>query len=135
MLYLPIDMSIMDVLREGNEELATLVNMALADMNIDIRSPYKNPNDPRKVTIELTLVKFNDEKIAVDFKVTPKSATYTKVPETIDKVAAGQISIYDDLISEVANDDDEMELMSADMEEDRKRYELLAGVGRKRKRA
>ena len=135
MLYLPIDMSIMDVLKEGNEELATLVNMALADMNIDIRSPYKNPNDPRKVTIDLTLVKFNDEKIAVDFKVTPKAATYTKVPETIDKVAAGQISIYDELISEVAEDDDEMELMSADMEEDRKRYELLAGVEKKRKRA
>ena len=68
-------------------------------------------------------------------KQPPKAATYTKVPVTIDKVADGQISIYDELISEVAEDDDEMELMSADMEEDRKRYELLAGVGKKRKRA
>ena len=130
MKYLPLTAKIADVL---DGELETLINKALTDMVIDTMSLFKNAKDPRKITIELSLVKFNDENIAVDFKVTPKAAPYTQVPEKQEKIADGQLSIYDELTGEMSEDDEEMESLSAEMEENQKRYELL--VGKKRKRA
>ena len=127
MKYLPLTAKISDVL---DGELETLINKALTDMVIDTMSLFKNAKDPRKITIELSLVKFNDESIAVDFKVTPKAAPYTQVPEKQEKIADGQLSIYDELTGEMS--DEEMESLNAEVEENQKRYELLAGKKRKR---
>lgn len=128
MKYVPITANIRDVL---DGELEALVNKALIDMTIDMMSLYKSAKDPRKITIELSLVKFNDENMAVDFKVTPKAAPYTQVPEKQEKIVDGQLSIYDELNREMP--DEEMESLNAEAEENQKRYELL--VGKKRKRA
>ena len=128
MKYLPLTAKIADVL---DGDLETLINKALTDMVIDTMSLFKNAKDPRKITIELSLVKFNDGNIAVDFKVTPKAAPYTQVPEKQEKIADGQLSIYDELTGEMS--DEEMESLNAEAEENQKRYELL--VGKKRKRA
>ena len=128
MKYVPITANIRDVL---DGDLEALINKALTDMVIDTMSLFKNAKDPRKITIELSLVKFNDENIAVDFKVTPKAAPYTQVPEKQEKIADGQLSIYDELTGEMSGE--EMESLNAEVEENQKRYELL--VGKKRKRA
>lgn len=128
MKYVPITANIRDVL---DGDLEALVNKALIDMADDMMNVYKSAKDPRKITIELSLVKFNDENMAVDFKVTPKAAPYTQVPEKQEKIADGQLSIYDELTGEMS--DEEMESLNAEAEENQKRYELL--VGKKRKRA
>ena len=128
MKYVPIKANIRDVL---DGDLEALVNKALIDMADDMMNVYKSAKDPRKITIELSLVKFNDENMAVDFKVTPKAAPYTQVPEKQEKIADGQLSIYDELTGEMS--DEEMESLNAEAEENQKRYELL--VGKKRKRA
>lgn len=127
MKYVPITANIRDVL---DGDLEALINKALTDMVIDTMSLFKNAKDPRKITIDLSLVKFNDENIAVDFKVTPKAAPYTQVPEKQEKIADGQLSIYDELTGEMS--DEEMESLNAEVEENQKRYELLAGKKRKR---
>ena len=128
MKYVPITANIRDVL---DGDLEALINKALIDMAADMMNVYKSAKDPRKITIELSLVKFNDENMAVDFKVTPKAAPYTQVPEKQEKIADGQMSIYDELTGEMS--DEEMESLNAEAEENQKRYELL--VGKKRKRA
>lgn len=98
MIYLPLDLNITDILAAGDVELGMLADMALSDMTADINSPFKDPTEPRKVTIELNLVKFNDTTVAVDFKVTPKAAKYTKVPEKLKQaVSDAQLTIYDEL--------------------------------------
>ena len=102
MKYVPITANIRDVL---DGELEALVNKALIDMTIDMMSLYKSAKDPRKITIELSLVKFNDGNIAVDFKVTPKAAPYTQVPEKQEKIADGQLSIYDELTGEMSDEE------------------------------
>ena len=128
MKYVPITANIRDVL---DGDLEALVNKALIDMADDMMNVYKSAKNPRKITIELSMVKFNDENMAVDFKVTPKAAPYTQVPEKQEKIADGQLSIYDELTGEMS--DEEMESLNAEAEENQKRYELL--VGKKRKRA
>lgn len=128
MKYVPITANIRDVL---DGDLEALVNKALIDMADDMMNVYKSAKDPRKITIELSLVKFNDENMAVDFKVTPKAAPYTQVPEKQEKIADGQLSIYDELTGEMS--DEEMESLNAEVEENQKRYELL--VGKKRNQA
>lgn len=128
MKYVPITANIRDVL---DGDLEALINKALIDMAADMMNVYKSAKDPRKITIELSLVKFNDENMAVDFKVTPKAAPYTQVPEKQEKIADGQLSIYDELTGEMS--DEEMESLNAEAEENQKRYELL--VGKKRKQA
>ena len=127
MKYVPIKANIRDVL---DGDLEALVNKALIDMADDMMNVYKSAKGPRKITIELSLVKFNDENMAVDFKVTPKAAPYTQVPEKQEKIADGQLSIYDELTGEMS--DEEMESLNAEVEENQKRYELLAGKKRKR---
>lgn len=127
MKYVPITANIRDVL---DGDLEALVNKALIDMADDMMNVYKSAKDPRKITIELSLVKFNDDNMAVDFKVTPKAAPYTQVPEKQEKIADGQLSIYDELTGEMS--DEEMESLNAEAEENQKRYELLAGKKRKR---
>ena len=127
MKYVPITANIRDVL---DGDLEALINKALIDMAADMMNVYKSAKDPRKITIELSLFKFNNENIAVDFKVTPKAAPYTQVPEKQEKIADGQLSIYDELTGEMS--DEEMESLNAEVEENQKRYELLAGKKRKR---
>lgn len=127
MKYVPITANIRDVL---DGDLEALINKALIDMAADMMNVYKSAKDPRKITIELSLVKFNDENMAVDFKVTPKAAPYTQVPEKQEKIADGQLSIYDELTGEMSGE--EMESLNAEVEENQKRYELLAGKKRKR---
>ena len=99
MIYLDhTNINIVEIMKAGDVELGMLSDMALTDMVADINSPFKDPTEPRKVTIELNLTKFNDDTIAVDFKVTPKAAKYTKVPEEIkDAISDIQMSIFDEL--------------------------------------
>lgn len=102
MKYVPITANIRDVL---DGDLEALINKALIDMAVDMMNVYKSAKDPRKITIELSLVKFNDENMAVDFKVTPKAAPYTQVPEKQEKIADGQLSIYDELTGEMSDEE------------------------------
>ena len=102
MKYVPITANIRDVL---DGDLEALINKALIDMAADMMNVYKSAKDPRKITIELSVVKFNDENMAVDFKVTPKAAPYTQVPEKQEKIADGQMSIYDELTGEMSDEE------------------------------
>ena len=127
MKYVPITANIRDVL---DGDLEALINKALMDMTNDMLNVFKSAKAPRKIIIELSLVKLDVMNIAVDFKVTPKAAPYTQVPEKQEKIADGQLSIYDELNGEMS--DEEMESLNAEVEENQKRYELLAGKKRKR---
>lgn len=134
MKYLPITLDVNDILCADGFELQTLINKAITDMVADLRNQYKKAADPRKITIELSLVNLDGNNVGVDFKVTPKAAAYTQMPEQDDKrVPDGQMSIGDYLTGEVSEEEAEAAMLAADAEENKARLDNL--LGKKKKRA
>lgn len=70
-----------DILQANDRELTQLIDKALFDMIYDTMSRYKDVYAPRKITIDLTLVRIDDEQVSITWKVKPTPAPYEKKPE------------------------------------------------------
>lgn len=134
MKYLPINLTITDILCADDYEMNTIVNTAIIDVVADLMNPRKKVSDPRKVTIELSMVNLDGKNVGVDFKVTPKIAAYANTLEKNEKgVPDGQMNIGDYLTGEVSEEDAEAAMLAADAEENRARMDNI--LGKKKKRA
>lgn len=78
--YVELNATTKEVFEANNYELTQLVDKALFDMIHDTFSRFKDPNAPRKIVIDLTLIRINED-LNVTWKVTPKPAPYEKKPE------------------------------------------------------
>lgn len=79
-------------------ELQGLIDRALRDMISDTFNQAKNAEAKRGITIDLQLVRINDD-VNVAWKVTPKPAPYERMPEK-EKVIKGQTALFPDADSE-----------------------------------
>lgn len=93
---LNIECTLEDILKSNGGELRTLADKAIRDMVDDTISRFKDQGVARKVTIEIGLVRMDDQ-IWASYKVTPKAAPYSRVPTQEDSAATvpGQMTIYD----------------------------------------
>lgn len=99
--YVELNATTKEVFKANNDELTQLVDKALFDMIHDTFSRFKDPSAPRKITIDLTFVRIDDE-VNVTWKVTPKPAPYEKKPEPKSKpVPQGQTSLGLENASEI----------------------------------
>ena len=106
---LDIDCTLEDILKSNDGELRTLADKAIRDMVDDTISRFKDQGTARKVTIEIGLVRMDDQILA-SYKVTPKAAPYSRVPAKDDRVntAAGQMTIDDIQDAEVVDQQPKM---------------------------
>ena len=91
--YIDLNAKTKDILDANGGELTTLIDKAIFDMISDTMSRYKDSSAPRKITIELALVRIDDQ-VNASWKVTPKPAPYEKIPEPKGpKVPDGQTAL------------------------------------------
>lgn len=116
--YIELTAKTEDILEANNGELRQIIDKAVFDMISDTMSRFKNNSAPRKITINLELVRI-DEIVNVKWKVDTRPAAYEKTPEDKSpKVPKGQ--------TELALDDSDPitgEIIDADFEEIREEIE------------
>lgn len=92
---LDLDCTLEDILESNDSELRALADKAIHDMVDDTISRYKDQGATRKVIIEIGMVRM-DDMIRADYKVTPKAAPYSRVPEKdMPTASSDQLTIYE----------------------------------------
>lgn len=84
-IYTDTNCSLASLASANDSELEMLVNKGLHDCIVDTFNACKKTSDPRKLTIEISMVR-NDDIVSCDIKIQPKLAAYSKIekPKQID---------------------------------------------------
>ena len=83
-----------ELLEANYGELQDLIDRALRDMVTDTFNKAKNKEAKRGIIIDLQLVRI-DETISIAWKVTPKPASYERMPQK-EKPIEGQTALFPD---------------------------------------
>lgn len=83
-----------ELMLANDGELQDLIDRALRDMVTDTFNKAKNKEAKRGIVVDLQLIRI-DETINIAWKVTPKPASYERMPQK-EKAIEGQTALFPD---------------------------------------